>query len=276
MDTSIRDVRFDEDLQIEAYQFIGLARKFPNHFHDHYVIGLMEAGERLMTVNNRDFPIGPGDLLTFNPQDNHACEQTDGGGMNYRCLNIKPGIMKAAASEVIDAEGLPKFKAPVLYRTELAVNFHELHEILMSGAAVLHKEELFLLFMRQLLKVHAELSSQPVRASSRKEVEEVCAYMEAHYTERISLEMLGKIAGLNKFTLLRTFTRHKGITPYRYLETVRINKARTLLEQGLEPAEVALRTGFSDQSHFSGFFSRFTGLPPKQYQSIFREDPENI
>jgi AraC-like DNA-binding protein len=91
-----------------------------------------------------------------------------------------------------------------------------------------------------------------------------------HYAEHITLKLLGNIARLNKYTLLRTFARWKGITPYRYLETIRISRAKQLLGQGVEPTEVAQCTGFSDQSHFTNYFSKFIGFTPGQYQSIFR------
>ena len=87
--------------------------------------------------------------------------------------------------------------------------------------------------------------------------------------EHISLEQLCRYSGLSKSTLLRAFTRSKGITPYRYLETIRISEAKKLLEQGVSPVETALRTGFSDQSHFTNFFSMLIGLTPGAYREIF-------
>lgn len=37
---------YDADLQIEAYHLYGIVQKFPNHFHDSYVIGFIEGGKR--------------------------------------------------------------------------------------------------------------------------------------------------------------------------------------------------------------------------------------
>ena len=102
----------------------------------------------------------------------------------------------------------------------------------------------------------------------REEIERACAYMEEHYTELICLEQICRQAGLSKSTLLRAFTAEKGITPYCYLENIRIGKARKLLEQGVTPVEAALRTGFSDQSHFTNYFTRFIGLSPGVYREI--------
>ena len=42
-------VVYDEELQIEAYRFEGIVQPFPNHFHEHYVIGFVEDGQRKWT-----------------------------------------------------------------------------------------------------------------------------------------------------------------------------------------------------------------------------------
>ncbi|MBG9453234.1 hypothetical protein ABE61_03875 [Lysinibacillus sphaericus] len=41
-----RTVHFEHDLQIEAYRFCGIMQKFLNHFHEYYVIGFIESGQR--------------------------------------------------------------------------------------------------------------------------------------------------------------------------------------------------------------------------------------
>ena len=71
------------------------------------------------------------------------------------------------------------------------------------------------------------------------------------------------------------FTKEKGITPYRYLETIRINKAKKMLEQGVSPIETAILTGFSDQSHFTNYFNDFIGIAPGIYRNIFVQKDED-
>ena len=274
MDTNTRSVRFDNELQIEAYQFTEIVQPFPNHFHDYYVIGLIETGQRCVTVNHQEYNIVANDMLTLNPMDSHSCEHIGTTGLTYRGLNIKQSVMLRAARDISGFNELPHFCSPILYQTLLADTFRALHESIMHNEFGMAKEELFLLFMQQLLTDHSEIAGKKTAQTVRIEIETVCNYLHEHYAERVTLDMLGNIAGLNKYTLLRLFTRHKGITPYRYLETVRINKARALLEQGTEPADVALRIGFFDQSHFTSYFSKLIGLTPGQYQTIFLESSE--
>lgn len=47
-----RVVTYDEELRIEAYRFSGVAQSFPSHFHEYYVLGLMEAGQRSLTCRD--------------------------------------------------------------------------------------------------------------------------------------------------------------------------------------------------------------------------------
>ena len=56
--------------------------------------------------------------------------------------------------------------------------------------------------------------------------------MEKHFAEHLDLEQLCGLVHLSKSTLLRAFTRAKGITPYHYLVNLRICAAKRLLEQG--------------------------------------------
>ena len=98
--------------------------------------------------------------------------------------------------------------------------------------------------------------------------------MEQHFADRIYLDQICRYAGLSKSTLLRAFTKSKGVTPYSYLENIRIGKAKKLLEQGVPPIEAALQTGFSDQSHFTNYFNRFIRLAPGLYRDIFLEKEE--
>jgi AraC-like DNA-binding protein len=104
-----------------------------------------------------------------------------------------------------------------------------------------------------------------------EEIERTCNFITEHFDEHITLEQLCKCSNLSKSTLLRAFTKSKGVTPYRYLQAIRIGKAKELLEQGAAPIDVAIQTGFSDQSHFSNFFNMFIGLSPAAYGRIFKE-----
>ena len=73
-----RHVHYDRDLELEAYQLSGIVQKFPNHFHECYVIGFVEGGKRHLWCKNQECDVSAGDLILFNPRDNHCCAPVDG------------------------------------------------------------------------------------------------------------------------------------------------------------------------------------------------------
>jgi AraC-like DNA-binding protein len=81
----------------------------------------------------------------------------------------------------------------------------------------------------------------------------------------VDLETLAKRAGLSRFHALRAFKQRYGLPPHAYQLCLRISHARRLLIKGAPPADVALRCGFADQSHFTRHFKRFHGVTPGQY-----------
>ena len=267
MKQEARAAFYDEKLRVEAYCLAGMAQPFPVHFHAYYVIGLVEEGERRLVCKQQEYVIRRGDIVLFNPGDSHACAQAGGGVLDYRGFNIAKEVMLDLAGGVTGRRSLPGFSRPVVCDAELACGLRSLHELVMERSQEFDKEE------RLLLQRYGQ-PFEPCVPECRDEIERACAFMEQNYAGRICLDQICRCAGLSRSTLLRAFAKAKGVTPYRYLENIRIGAAKKLLEQGSSLVEAAMRTGFSDQSHFTNYFSWFIGLSPGAYRDIFlkRED----
>lgn len=268
MKKETRTVVYDDELRLEAYRFEGTQQPFPNHFHEYYVIGFVESGERCLSCKNNEYAIQKGNVLLFNPGDNHACVQNDGGTLDYRGFNISKEVMLDLTEEVTGKRELPGFSENVIFDEEVICYLHPLHEMVMKGLCDFGKEENLLLLISMLIQRYGQPFENCI-PECREEIEKACRFMEQHFAERIYLDQICRYAGLSKSTLLRAFTKSKGVTPYSYLENIRIGEVKKLLEQGFPPIEAALRTGFSDQSHFTNYFNRFIGLSPGVYREIF-------
>lgn len=270
MKKETRTVVYDDELRIEAYRFEGIMQPFPNHFHEHYVIGFVEDGQRVLSCKNREYSIEQGDVLLFNPGDNHACVQSDGKAFDYRGFNISENVMLDLAEEATGKRALPGFSRNVVRDAEITCYLRPLHEMVMNGTSDFGKEEALLFLIFALIQNCGQPFESCVPECPR-EIERACEFIRRHFNERIYLDQICRYAGLSKSALLRAFTKAKGITPYRYLETIRISKAKLLLGKGVQPADAAAQTGFSDQSHFTNYFSRFIGLAPGVYRDIFSD-----
>ena len=270
MKKETRTVVYDDELRIEAYRFEGIVQPFPNHFHEYYVIGFIEDGQRVLSCRNQEYALKKGNILLFNPGDNHACVQSDDGTLDYRGFNITKEVMLDLAEEVTGKRDLPGFSKTVIFDEEATCYLHPLHELVMKGSCEFGKEENLLLLISLLIQRYGQPFESCI-PECREEIEKACDFMEQHFADRIYLDQICRYAGLSKSTLLRAFTKSKGVTPYSYLENIRIGKAKKLLELGVPPIEAAMQTGFSDQSHFTNYFNRFIGLAPGLYRDIFLE-----
>lgn len=98
----------------------------------------------------------------------------------------------------------------------------------------------------------------------------VVRHIEVHYAERISMSEMASLAGMSSTHFNRRFRELLRMTPMRYLHSVRIQAARTLLTTtSLSLAEIAVDVGFSDQSHFTRRFRETTGMTPAKYRGRF-------
>ena len=89
--------------------------------------------------------------------------------------------------------------------------------------------------------------------------------------ENLSLENIAASVGIHPTHFARAFRRHCGCTPGEYIRQLRVEFARRQLANSNRPlSEIALDSGFSDQSHFNKVFKRATGFTPAAYRRTFR------
>jgi AraC-like DNA-binding protein len=71
---------------------------------------------------------------------------------------------------------------------------------------------------------------------------------------------------LSPWHFTRSFRRRFGVAPHRFQTWMSIDLARRLLTASVSSLDVALSTGFADQSHFIRSFKRVVGTTPAQHQ----------
>ena len=95
----------------------------------------------------------------------------------------------------------------------------------------------------------------------------VCAFIDAHLGDPLELKVLAETAGLSRCYFARAFKQSVGTSPHSYLMKRKLEKAQRLLtESNLSLAEIALESGFSDQSHFSRRFLQHCGMTPRSFR----------
>lgn len=93
-------------------------------------------------------------------------------------------------------------------------------------------------------------------------------FLKLNLHRRITLEEIALSAQLSRSRLFHLFKSEVGLPPGQYLKTLRLEKARQLLETTmLSIKEITAAAGFHDQSHFVRDFKKAYKLTPSQYRS---------
>ncbi|MBD2766592.1 AraC family transcriptional regulator [Hymenobacter sp. BT664] len=95
----------------------------------------------------------------------------------------------------------------------------------------------------------------------------VVDYIKQHLAENLSIDKLSALACMSKATFFRVFKREFGLTPVEFIIRERLAEAKRLLRHPLASvAEVCLRAGFNNLSHFQALFKKYEGITPGAYR----------
>jgi AraC-like DNA-binding protein len=241
-------------------------QRFAPHLHDTYAIGVMESGAARCKARGRESTHVPGDLITIQPDEVHTGEPLTSEGWSYRMLYIPRDVMARANSDGV----LPRFASTRTPDPELAARLARVHTLLECDADPLHQEAALMETLHAICVRHALQPDMGAQVASPDALRRVRDYLEAHFADRVCLRDLTVIADMSAFHLIRQFRRYYGVPPYRYLELVRVERARRMLQRGARISHAACETGFSDQSHLTRQFKRVLGVTPGSYAESYR------
>ena len=258
------------DLELLDARYITYA--FAKHTHEGAAVGVIEEGAESFSYQGATHVASAGEIVVFNPNEAHTGQGADEKGWRFRMFYLDAKLMQWAVSEMSDqGREIPFFSTPRLNDPALANMLRGLHSCLGSESSLLERQSRFLCTFAELARRHADARPAP-RALTRERatIRIVRDYLVDHSSQNVSLADLARISKLSSFHLVRVFKAEIGLPPHAFLEQVRVNRARRLMQKGLSLADVAVATGFTDQSHFSRHFKKMTGVTPGQYQKSAR------
>ncbi len=245
-----------------------ITHRYGRHAHETYTFGLIEAGIEEFDYGGTLMRAGAGAVALLNPEVVHTGQAGASEGWRYRVLYPGVNVVTDVAAELGWRRGTPVFPQTVHYDERSAALLRSAHRAAEHGDR-LASSSLLTAALTRLLTAHAKagIAEIPPRVrQSPATVSAVCELLHERLVDPPSLAELAAMTGLSQFAVLRAFRAKTGLPPHAYLNQVRVRQARTLLDQGVAPADVAMTTGFADQAHLTRHFKRVVGVPPRAYQ----------
>lgn len=263
----------DLDL-LEAHRGVGVHRPVPRHWHEEYQLCLIEAGIGDLSYRGAAHPTPPASLFVVHPGETHSNRSFQTSGCTYRTILLDPGVLSSAATGLFGREcGAPFFRTPVLFDRDLISAFTALHVALAACVSTLERETRLQMFAADLVGRHGQPRQCLPKALRRQPgVRRACEYLMEHCVENVLLETLAGVVGLSPFHFSRVFCEQIGMPPHAFQMQARVARAKALLMQAKPIAQVAVETGFADQSHLTRCFKRLVGVTPGRY----RQNSKNV
>ena len=218
--------------------------KFAYEKHNHistYIVGVVVEGSIKLKNSYHKIDVGKDDLFLVKPYEPHAINADE----EYSLLSIVLPIEFLRNNELI--------------KTVEIIN-----------SCLNELSNLLVLNLKTIEKINYSIKTV-YKGSLNKNFSDAVAIGVTSFIncpeEEITLDQLAKITKFDKYYYLRMFNRQVGLTPHRFQMQNRIRKAQRLLENNTSITEVALLTGFYDQSHFIRKFKCVVGINPRTYRN---------
>ena len=240
---------------------------FPEHHHDFHEIVIVEHGTGIHVFNGQSYTISGGTVCFVRDHDRHLYEHTDNlclTNVLYRSPDAFTFLAGLNALLPQEQDG----HYPSHWRVNQCV-LQQVHEIIgqmeavgeeMDMATTANREILFM----QLLVLLRKSSLAEGAMSNDARLNQLISWLEDHFAEEVCWESLADQFTLSLRTLYRQLKQYTGLTPQRYLNRLRLIKARHMLRHSDDSVtDIAFRCGFGDSNHFSTLFRREFDWSPR-------------
>lgn len=259
------------------------------HTHaDYHELTIVLSGSATHIVNNERYIIQKGDVFVVGNNLAHGFENPH----NFKICNIMygPGLIDHTARDIKQCAGYHALFVLEPYlskdshftnRLRLPIStFESVNQLIASlveeyesnhiGRVTL-LEALFLNLVVTLTRAY-KLKEEPPHSLLNLALS--LAYINKHYAEPITIEMLAHYMHMSVRNYSRIFHQAYGVSPNNYIIQLRIQHAYALLRNPqLSVSEIAYLCGFQDSNYFSRQFKRSSGLTPTHYRHTLSETP---
>lgn len=255
----------------------------PWHWHSELELIYIASGACIYRTLRKEYRLQAGDAIYLNPGTLHALEPIQDNTVSYANLFDRT-FLSGTDGSYFDLHYIaPVFhqKAveaiPIYHNTE---GTEQILEMIRQTIIVCRDEPpFFALTLRNILSEIWKYLYQRVQEYNPRQIEsqaelndirvkQMLLYIMEHYQSKISTAELASFVNISERECYRLFKLYLKQTPNLFIQSYRIQKAKTLLLTTQMPVtEISSATGFESISYFSKIFKRLTSMTPSEFRS---------
>lgn len=272
-------VNYKPNTNFRLYDNIA-AEDYPMHWHTPLEIIIPIVNDYSVTVGDSTKILHPSDIMFICPGVIHSLKAPDTGRriiilvdltFFYQIKSFESMLNLISPTMIITATDSPQLHT-ILYDKFLSILNDYNNDVIYSELAIYSK--LLDIFVELRKTDCLPLQNLNINSPMPKEHIEkfihICQYIGDHCTEDLSLQDIAQLSGFSKYHFTRLFKQFTNITFYKYLTKKRIAYAEQLLiNPELSILEVALQSGFSNQSAFIRMFKLTKSCTPTEFRNMY-------
>ena len=233
--------------------------------HDFLSLYLVRRGKATHVIEGQPFEVVRGDVYAMAPGQTHWFDRCD--QLVLDTIHVPPEIFPSATWELL---GKPR-SGRWLHLTpgahsQISQCWSELREECGRPEGTWLVPALFGRLLVRLKRLGGG-TSQP-HGRHEETVATAVRYLEEHFAEPVRIEQVAAQVFLSPDRFTEVFTRAMGRTPRDYLKHLRLERAKSLLQEDrLSIAQIGLVSGFSDPAYFARVFKETVGISPRLWRN---------
>ncbi len=254
-------------LPVELYRRADVVQATPRHVHEVFALTVAERGIAIERRKAGPHRMVPGSIAVINCGEAHAGDVPAGRDYSSRTIRLASQLMRGYVEQLTGQSQVElPVRQPVFHDAALARFVGLTCRRLEQPGTRLEQECSILAVLSMLHQRHGHAAPLPLSGGdARPSIRRARDFLQECPGEDVSLAQLAALAGMSPFHFAKVFAQCFGVPPHAFQIHVRLSKATELLAAGKPQVEVALETGFCDQSHFCRAFKKRFGIPPGQY-----------
>lgn len=236
------------------------------HAHSHMELFYIVGGRGQFLLQDRLYPVDVNNLVIINPNVVHTEVSLDANPLEYIVLGIE-GLELTASGGFNGQFAILDHYESVEIAGCLRNILREMRQKA-PGYRDVCQAYTDILILRLMRNTPLAVPNEPRTAAGNRQCAAVRRYIDLHYKQPLTLDLLAEEAHMNKYYLSHTFKAEYGVSPINYMLSRRIEESKYLLaETDLSTSQIAQLLGFSSQSYFSQVFRRSQGVTPTEYRN---------
>jgi len=244
----------------------------PLHYHNEFELLVATKGSLSVQIEETLYTISEGQGLFINSGLIHMISSADNCDHGFIAVVFDPGLISTEYDISFKKYFQPiingTLTVPVLLPATACSLIHAVKDSFENssfGFELYTKYALLQIF--HLFVQNAKPTSLPVQNTKSLLIKNVLDFIEANYSDNISLRDMANHTHVSSEYLCRIFNLLSDTTPLDYLNRYRIRKSTGLLiHTGNSIAQIASSCGFNNSSYFNKLFLRYMGCTPSAYR----------